>query len=155
MPSSRRFGSRPSDSTRCTYSERVSATSARSASLAAAMHAGHDAAATGITPLLLIDFATLSNSRIPSDDPSNGSHARSGCGIIPSTLRRSLTMPAMSCIDPFGDVALDRRTILPHIPKRHPLLALEHVERLVISNEAPLPMRHRNLQDIPPRSTPP
>ena len=36
------------------------------------LHAGHETAATGIAPLRLTDFATLSNSRIPSDDPSSG-----------------------------------------------------------------------------------
>ena len=37
--------------------------------------------------------------------PSSGSAARSGWGIIPSTLRPSFTMPAMSRIDPFGEAS--------------------------------------------------
>ena len=45
---------------------------------------------------------TESNRTRPSALPSAGSHARSGCGIRPTTLRRSLQMPAMLCSEPFG-----------------------------------------------------
>ena len=38
----------------------------------------------------------------PSALPSSGSHARSGCGIMPTTLRASLQMPAIAFTDPFG-----------------------------------------------------
>ena len=38
----------------------------------------------------------------PSDEPSRSSHARSGCGISPTTLRPALQMPAMSSTEPFG-----------------------------------------------------
>src|SRR5262249_34762761 len=38
----------------------------------------------------------------PSTPPSSGSHARSGCGIIPTTLRRSLQMAAIAFTDPLG-----------------------------------------------------
>ena len=38
----------------------------------------------------------------PSADPSSGSTARSGCGIMPSTLPASLTMPAMARMEPLG-----------------------------------------------------
>src|SRR5579872_1262189 len=38
----------------------------------------------------------------PSEDPSSASLERSGCGIIPSTFRLSLRMPAMFSSDPFG-----------------------------------------------------
>ena len=38
----------------------------------------------------------------PSVMPSSGSLARSGWGIIPSTLRPSLQMPAMFSSDPLG-----------------------------------------------------
>lgn len=38
----------------------------------------------------------------PSGRPSAGSQARSGCGIIPSTLPLSLTTPAISRTEPFG-----------------------------------------------------
>ena len=38
----------------------------------------------------------------PSTPPSAGSQARSGCGIMPTTLRRSLQMPAMAFTEPFG-----------------------------------------------------
>src|SRR6185437_12094478 len=40
--------------------------------------------------------------RRPSAEPSNASLERSGCGIMPSTLRPSLRMPAMFASDPFG-----------------------------------------------------
>ena len=45
---------------------------------------------------------TDSNSTRPSALPSAVSHARSGCGINPTTLRASLQMPAMLLSDPFG-----------------------------------------------------
>src|ERR1700677_1078138 len=38
----------------------------------------------------------------PSTDPSPASMARSGCGIMPSTLRSRLQIPAIPAIDPFG-----------------------------------------------------
>src|SRR6266851_3250532 len=38
----------------------------------------------------------------PSALPSRASHARSGCGINPNTLRSRLQTPAMFSIDPFG-----------------------------------------------------
>src|SRR3954468_20949704 len=38
----------------------------------------------------------------PSTEPSSASAARSGCGIIPITLRLALQMPAISSMDPFG-----------------------------------------------------
>src|SRR3954464_7814821 len=57
---------------------------------------------------LLIDHAGANaftmDSRMtsPSVPPSAASQARSGCGIMPTTLRRSLQMPAIACADPFG-----------------------------------------------------
>ena len=38
----------------------------------------------------------------PSSPPSAGSEARSGWGIMPTTLRRALQIPAMSSTDPLG-----------------------------------------------------
>src|SRR3982751_4525887 len=38
----------------------------------------------------------------PSVPPIRSSAARSGCGIMPMTLRASLTIPAMSRIEPLG-----------------------------------------------------
>src|SRR5262245_65941606 len=38
----------------------------------------------------------------PSTPPTSGSQARSGCGIMPTTLRRSLQMLAIACTEPFG-----------------------------------------------------
>src|SRR3954467_7702375 len=43
-----------------------------------------------------------SNSRTPSSEPSSELQARSGCGIMPSTLPASLTMPAMFRSEPLG-----------------------------------------------------
>ena len=44
--------------------------------------------------------------RLPSSPPSSGSEARSGCGIMPSTLPCSLSSPAMSCSEPLGLASL-------------------------------------------------
>ena len=38
----------------------------------------------------------------PSVEPISGSAARSGCGIMPSTLRSRFRMPAMSRSEPLG-----------------------------------------------------
>src|SRR5262249_21241226 len=43
-----------------------------------------------------------SNTINPSALPSASSHARSGCGISPTTLRLSLQRPATLAADPFG-----------------------------------------------------
>src|SRR5262249_12091904 len=48
------------------------------------------------------EFTMLSKITRPSAEPTSGSEARSGCGIRPITLRRSLQIPAMSRSDPFG-----------------------------------------------------
>src|ERR1700686_5385567 len=42
------------------------------------------------------------NSLSPSVPPSSASAQRSGCGIMPSTLPRALTIPAMLCSEPLG-----------------------------------------------------
>ena len=46
--------------------------------------------------------STDSNITRPSALPSDISHARSGCGIKPTTFRASLQMPAIESIEPFG-----------------------------------------------------
>jgi hypothetical protein len=38
----------------------------------------------------------------PSTPPTSGSHARSGCGIMPTTFLASLQMPAIALTEPFG-----------------------------------------------------
>src|SRR6266851_594239 len=55
--------------------------------------------------------ATERNSFSPSVPPSSASEQRSGCGIMPSTLPRALTMPAMLCIDPLGLEVLVTRPV--------------------------------------------
>src|SRR5436190_11351175 len=47
-------------------------------------------------------WITLSKIKLPSALLNTGSHARSGCGIRPATLPRSLQMPAMFSSEPFG-----------------------------------------------------
>src|SRR5262245_15708580 len=47
-------------------------------------------------------FTTDSSTASPSALPSCSSHARSGCGISPTTLRRSLHNPARLFAEPFG-----------------------------------------------------
>src|SRR5581483_6648624 len=54
-------------------------------------------------------FTIDSRMTSPSTLPSRGSQARSGCGIMPTTLRRSLQMPAFAWTDPFGFAASSRR----------------------------------------------
>src|SRR3981081_1680067 len=46
--------------------------------------------------------ATERNSLSPSVPPSSASAQRSGCGIMPSTLPRLFTMPAMLCSEARG-----------------------------------------------------
>ena len=49
----------------------------------------------------------IADSRMPRPSvlPSSASHARSGCGIMPTTLRVSLQTPAIAFTDPFGFAA--------------------------------------------------
>ena len=75
---------------------------------------------------------TDSNSTSPSPLPSIGSQARSGCGIMPTTLRRSLQMPAMFRAAPFGFARLRRlagRGV--DVAEDHPAIPLERVEHVV------------------------
>src|SRR5438094_285706 len=58
----------------------------------------HHPTKTGAPTEAASDWKTPS----PSVDPSSGSEARSGCGIMPITLPSRFTMPAMSSIDPLG-----------------------------------------------------
>ena len=48
------------------------------------------------------DLNTDANTFCPSAPPKSGSTARSGCGINPQTLPRSLTIPATLFKLPFG-----------------------------------------------------
>src|SRR5690606_36414693 len=43
-----------------------------------------------------------SNTPAPSVEPSSASTARSGCGMRPSTLPATFTIPTIPCIEPFG-----------------------------------------------------
>src|SRR3954470_1068251 len=52
-----------------------------------------------------LDCTIAWNSFNPSAEPSKPSLERSGCGIIPRTLRPSLQMPAMLSSEPFGFAA--------------------------------------------------
>ena len=83
------------------------------------------------------EFRTPVKNRRPSaDGPVSDSTACSGCGIRPTTLPRSLRMPAMSRRLPFGltlDVAGD-----------DPALALELVERALVGDEAALAVLQRD-----------
>ena len=61
------------------------------------------------------------------------SHARSGCGIMPTTLRRSLQRPAIAFTDPFGfdassDAAL-RIGVAEARPGDSPRACCEHLRR--------------------------
>src|SRR5690606_4932234 len=53
------------------------------------LHASHAAAPARAS-------SSEPSTTVPSAEPSSASTARSGCGIMPSTLPRSLTMPAMA-----------------------------------------------------------
>src|SRR5204862_7544067 len=61
----------------------------------------HDAAVR-TPPWAATAERTDSNNTRPSALPRTGSHARSGCGISPTTLRPGLQMPAMLLTLPFG-----------------------------------------------------
>ena len=60
---------------------------------------GPQRASTLIAPI------SASNSTRPSSDPTSGSHAHSGWGIMPSTLPSRLAMPATRSCEPVGLVA--------------------------------------------------
>ena len=62
--------------------------------------------------------AMLSKMDRPSSQPRMASLARSGCGISPATLNRSLAMPAMLSSDPLGFAP-------PSTPPRHRSTARE------------------------------
>src|SRR5947208_6925247 len=51
---------------------------------------------------MAIAVTTDSKMRRPSTPPSSGSHARSGCGIMPTTFRDSLQTDAIALAEPLG-----------------------------------------------------
>ena len=60
-------------------------------------HGAHSWSAAGSPAIAMLRKTTR-----PSLDPISGSVARSGCGIIPITLRRAFRIPAMSRMEPLG-----------------------------------------------------
>ena len=94
---------------------------------------------------------TDSNSTRPSALPTAVSHARSGCGIRPTTFRASLQIPAMFSSDPFGFAAsvgspnafAYRNTIRPAASSSRERLG----RRVVIA----FAVRDRHAQDLPAR----
>ncbi len=82
----------------------------------------------------------LSNSARPSLPPSSGSIARSGCGIMPSTLPALVEHP--------GDVAA-RAVDLLGVAERHAALALEPVERRLVGEVVAVVVRHREADRLP------
>ena len=92
---------------------------------------------------------TDSNSTSPSPLPSIGSQARSGCGIMPTTLRRSLQMPAMLRAAPFGFAALGRLAARGiDVAENHAPIAFELVEHVVGREVVALAVVDRNAQDL-------
>ena len=92
---------------------------------------------------------TDSNTILPSALPSADSHARSGCGIRPTTLRVALQMPAMLWSDPFGlrlrrDLAFRRDVAEDHLPVR-----FKRRDRLRIRVVVALAVRDGDLQHLP------
>ena len=71
--------------------------------------AGHSTGDPGMSETAVA--ATDRNSFRPSVPPSSGSAHRSGWGIMPNTLPRALTMPAMLCIEPLGLALLVTRPL--------------------------------------------
>ena len=78
----------------------------------------------------------LSKIHLPSSLPSSGSQARSGCGIRPATLRRSLQMPAMFCSEPLGFALSVRFPFASQYCQRIWLLALSFAKRFFVGKIA-------------------
>ena len=72
----------------------------------------------------------------------------SGCGIMPSTLPRSLTMPAIECAAPLTLEALVDRSLGGAIAIEHPSLALEPLQRLFVRLVIALAMGDRDANDL-------
>ncbi len=88
------------------------------------------------------------NSPRPSVQPMMSSTWFSGCGIMPSTLPRSLTMPAIECAAPLklegsSTDALRRAVAIEHAP-----LAFEPLQRLLIRLVIALAMRDRHADHL-------
>ena len=84
----------------------------------------------------------------PSVQPMMSSTWFSGCGIMPSTLPRSLTMPAIECAAPLTLEALVDRALGRAIAIEHPPLAFEPLQRLRIRLVIALAMRDRHANDL-------
>ena len=93
----------------------------------------------------LIDCTTDSKITRPSAPPSIDSHARSGCGIIPTTFRASLQMPAMAAADPFGIPPSSADAHRPRfgVAEDHLAVALEPREHLGLGEVVAFAVRDR------------
>ena len=76
----------------------------------------------------------------PSVDPISGSAARSGCGIMPSTLRSRFRMPAMLRMDPLQGV---------DVAEGDAILGFELVERAVVGVVVAFAVGDRHGQHLP------
>ena len=89
------------------------------------------------------------NSPRPSVEPIAASTWFSGCGIMPSTLPRSLTMPAMALIAP---LRFQFGSIMPSgdgIAEQHPPLAFQPRDGFAVGDVIALAMRDRHADHLP------
>ena len=106
---------------------------------ARAVLVSHAVPRSATAPWLESALTTDSNRTRPSALPSAGSHARSGCGIRPTTLRCSLQMPAMLFSAPLG---LAASVICPRgvaVPEDHAARGLELADDLAAPRSSCLP----------------
>ena len=77
------------------------------------------------------------------------SHARSGCGIRPTTLRAALQMPAMLSIEPFGLAASVGCRLRRRVAEDDPAVALRaRPSHVGIGEVVPLAVRDRQVQHL-------
>ena len=80
--------------------------------------------------------------------PSAASTWFSGCGIMPSTLPRSLTMPAMALIAPLMVPVRIEHAVGRAVAEEHPALAFEPRDGLAVGDVVALAMRDRHADHL-------
>ena len=78
--------------------------------------------------------------------PSSGSLARSGCGIMPSTLRPSLQMPAMFSSEPLGLASAVTSPFGVHVAEHDAVLVFQFRQRLLVAEVIAFHVADGNLQ---------
>ena len=144
MPSSVSVGSRPIRSSMRWYSSGLRPCSATSSGVILAWRWGSRWLRR---PLRALRPAPRT-ARARRSTPIAGSTWFSGCGIMPSTLPRSLRMPAMALMAPlwfqFGSIMPSGE----RIAENHPPLAFEPRDGLAVGDVIALAMRHRHADHL-------